>query len=262
MVLLISPLLFATLVQAYRFLSTGDFLLIEIFQFFIGQPNISPLRLSAAIVFRLGVPLFVFGSFTGIYMILIKSRAGLFTFISAILPVILLLIFSLFAFTTDRYVFATMPFWTILGALSVTTLFEQLHSHAKLLALGVLVLLVIASLAELLLYYEFQNGNRPDWKYAFAVVSQNQQEGDLVFATRPEVGEYYLSESVRNVNSLDIDSITIENQRVWFIIDESTSYVEPILETWIIEHSSLVDIRSINLPGKSLSIRIYLYDAK
>lgn len=257
--LLISlPVIAIGFIQAYKYAITGAWLFPDI-SIFIGTMNTAPLRLSASIAYRIGVPLLVMGGFTGIYLISLRQRVGLYLLVAALLPVVLLLLLSPFAFTVDRYIFMTLPFWIVLAAVGIQTLFEQTGGQVRLLVIGILALLMLSYLGDDLLYFEFQNGNRPDWKAAFSVLEKHEQEGDLVFTTRPELGSYYLAEDVQSIHDLDLEFIQSTDNRTWLVIDEATSMVSHNLSAWINDNSILVDIFDVNLPGKSLSIRLYLY---
>jgi 4-amino-4-deoxy-L-arabinose transferase-like glycosyltransferase len=259
-VILISlPVIAATLLNICNYVSSGDFVLGELSTYFFGAMNTTPVRLSASIAYRIGVPVLVLGGFAGFYLTIIGQRIGLFLLVSALLPALLLLVISTVAFTIDRYIFATLPFWIILAAVGVYTLFEQTSGQAKLLAVGVLVLFLAQYLGEDYLYFRFQNGNRPDWRAAFNVVEQQEQEGDLIFATRPELGSYYLGQDIQNLNWLDLAFLHSLDERAWFVVDEATSRPDPDIENWITQNSLLVDVFDVYLPGKSLSLRLYLY---
>jgi mannosyltransferase len=254
---------------------------------FLGNPNHSPIRLALSIAFQMGAALICVAGVGGVYLLLKRvTNAGahyegmkafnvqlstfnhcqrrdaaiIFVFLGAVLPPLLLLPLSLFMFTVDRYVFMTLPFWCILAAVVVKELFSLTQRHGRLLAWAVLLLLFVSSLAQVMLYYQFQNGNRPAWRQAFAIVAQHQWPDDLVLSTTPDVGRFYLNESVLNINS--VTPATLESQpiRTWFVIDEAIGWVEPSLHAWIRQNASLVDVLEGSMPGKSLTIRLYLYE--
>jgi 4-amino-4-deoxy-L-arabinose transferase-like glycosyltransferase len=246
--------------EVYAFATNGNAFLAHTIDTFVGQSNHGPLRLLFAIIFRISLPLVCLGFFGGLYLLNERKRAGLFIFLAAVAPPLLLLLVAPFTFTVDRYVFETLPFWAILSAVTIKEIFVRTEQYGKLIPLGVFSLVLATALSQNMLYYEFQNGDRPDWKGAFAIIQQRKADTDLVVATRPELGYYYLNDKVRSINSLDPIAIELNGNKIWFIIDEATGGVEPILEQWIRENSDLVDIRDVYQPGKSLSIRIYLYD--
>jgi mannosyltransferase len=254
------PALIAAIVDISRTLTTGSSTLTDVLEVFAGTPNHSPFRLLASIAYRLGIPLITVALGGGVYLVLQRRREGLFALMAAVVPVVVLTALAPFAFTIDRYIFTTLPFWVTLAAVGVHQIYVGLEGRKKLLALGVLAALVGSYLGEDVLYFTAQNGNRPDWRGAFQVVERKRQEGDLVLATRPELGQYYLDEDVQSLSTFDPDAAHSGGQRIWFVIDEATSYVDPATEQWVSEHAQLIDVLAISLPSKSLNIRIYLYD--
>jgi hypothetical protein len=226
---------------------------------FVGYPNVAPIRLLASVMYRLGVPLVCLALFGGIFVFGQKKREGLLLLVGIFIPILSLLGLSLFTFSVDRYIFTSLPCWIILAAMAIKEILIQIKAHGKVLAIGILVLLLADSLAQDMLYYHYQNGNRPKWKEAFFLVEQHRIEGDSFATTRPEVGTYYLGHEVEWVNSVDPADIADSGQRTWFVID-SNSGTDPATQTWIQQNSELVDVLDVNLPGKSLDVRIYLYD--
>lgn len=259
----------------------------SVWRTFVGKPNHDPLRLALAIAFQMGLPLLCLGGVGGLYLSLnrtldagshlqgaktcnverstlhplaVRDRAILFVFVGAVLPPLVLLLLSLFMFTVDRYVFITLPFWCILAAAAIKELFDLTQRRGRPLAWAVLLLLLLTSLAQVMLYYRFQNGNRPAWRQAFALVAQRQIPGDVVVSTTARVGQYYLDPNVRDINSITPASLESRTTRTWFIIDEAIGGVEPTLHAWIRQNTSLVGVLEGLMPGKSLTIRLYLHE--
>jgi hypothetical protein len=261
LLLILAPGFAFLLLELYKFLTTGVPTLVYEGQFFAGQANHSPARLLLSIGFRLGIPLICLGLVGGFYLLIEQTRLGLFLCLAAGTPILLLLIIAPFAFTVDRYVFFILPFWAILTAVALTRLFAQANQYGKLLPLGVLALVLAVLMGENLLYFQYQNGNRPDWRAAFAVVEQQRQPGDIVLATRPEVGHFYLSPAVGALPKAAGNDITQLGERIWFVLDEATSPVNPALLAWLQQNSRLVEIVPVYMAGKSLTIRIYLFDS-
>jgi 4-amino-4-deoxy-L-arabinose transferase-like glycosyltransferase len=255
------PLILFALVEVGRSALLGSSLTSFMLNTFSGQLNTTPLRLTLSIVYRISVPVFILGLFGGIYIITTKQRAGLFVFISATLPILVLIVLSMFMFAVDRYIFITLLPWLILGALAIKELFFNVKSFAVLLPFGVLMILLVSSLSEIYLYFQFQNGNRPNWKDAYQYVERNIRDEDIVYTTRYELGDYYLPDANnRYINSFDPASLAEnEDTSYWFIIDESTGGVEPGVYSWIQNSSILLRNEEVFLPGKSMSIRIYRY---
>jgi mannosyltransferase len=257
------PLILFALHEVCRSAFLGSSLTISILDTFSGQPNTTPLRLTLSIIYRISVPVFILGLFGGIYTITTKQRAGLFVFISATLPVLLLIVLSMFMFTVDRYIFITLLPWLILCAMAVKELFFQAKRFAVLLPFGVLMIFLFSSMSDIYLYYQFQNGNRPNWKDAYGYVERNIESGDIVYTTGFQLGEYYLpAADNRYINSFEPANLA-ENESIsyWFVIDESIGGVNPDIYSWIQDFSTLVRSEEVYLPGKSMSIRIYQYSS-
>jgi 4-amino-4-deoxy-L-arabinose transferase-like glycosyltransferase len=257
------PLILFALLEVCRSAFLGSSLTISILDTFSGQPNTTPLRLTLSIIYRISVPVFILGLFGGIYTITTKQRAGLFVFISATLPVLLLIVLSMFMFTVDRYIFITLLPWLILCAMAVKELFFQAKRFAVLLPFGVLMIFLFSSMSDIYLYYQFQNGNRPNWKDAYGYVERNIESGDIVYTTGYQLGEYYLpAADNRYINSFEPANLA-ENESIsyWFVIDESIGGVNPDIYSWIQDFSTLVRSEEVYLPGKSMSIRIYQYSS-
>jgi len=232
--------------------------LIDLVTTFGGAPNHDPLRLLSSIAYRLGIATISLALAGGLYLVVQKDRAGLFMLLSAVVPVVLILAVSPFMFTVDRYIFAVLPFWLVLSALAIKEMVTRSSGVTGLLGVGVLVLVFGTLVSEDALYFEFQHGNRPDWRSAFQVVAQRKLDSDVVAATGPQIGRYYLGMDVMWIN--DVDRESAANHRIWFVIDESIGGVEPALHQWIRQESELVEVIATRMPGKSLDIRIYLYE--
>jgi uncharacterized membrane protein len=220
-----------------------------------------PPRVLASVVYWIGVPLFCLALFGGIYLMLTqRKQTGLFLFLGALVPVLALLLIAPFARVDARYVFISLPCWVILGAVGVKELFSQVKGQGKVLAVGVLVLLLADSISQDVLYYNHQNGNRRDWKGAFALVQQKKVDGDLVVTNRIELGEYYLGKEVLWSQGMHPQTIMQSGKKAWFLISDGTISVSPDLQRWLNDNSQLIDVRDVHIPGRNYMLRVYLYD--
>jgi 4-amino-4-deoxy-L-arabinose transferase-like glycosyltransferase len=224
------------------------------------QANHNPLRLALSVFYQLGIATTSVALLGGVYTVVQKQRRGLFVFAAAAIPVVILLLASPFAFTVDRYVFMTLPFWLILCAIAIKELYTHSVGHGKLLSLAVLFVLLNVSLADNFLYFRHQHGNRPDWRRAAAIIDEERQAGDRIAATHPRVGEYYLHDEVLWINSVTPETATAEDSRLWLVLDESIGWVRPEMARWLRQNGELVSTVEGSMPGKNLSIQIYLYD--
>jgi 4-amino-4-deoxy-L-arabinose transferase-like glycosyltransferase len=227
---------------------------------FFGPPNHDPFRLLASVIYWVGIPLICLGLVSSLNIILKKDRRGLIILLGAWVPLILLFVISPLTFTVDRYVFISLPCWATLGAIAINDLFSQALPHNRLLLSGILLILLLEPLGRDYLYFEQQNGARLDWKQAFEFVKMRKQEGDLVYTTWPELGEYYLDEDVLWINDFRKDA-KVAQQRVWFVIEESNMDGSQKTTEWISENSQLMKIISLSLPGKNLNIRISFHNS-
>ncbi len=257
------PLILFALLEVGRSVLLDSSLTSSLLDTFSGQPNTTPPRLALSIVYRISVPVFILGLFGGIYTLTTKQRAGLFVFISAILPVLVLMVLSTFMFAVDRYIFITLLPWLVLCALAIKELFFQAKRFAALIPVGVLMIFLFSSIGDMYLYYQFQNGNRPNWRDAYSYVERNMDRGDMVYTTGYQLGEYYLPAAKnRYINSFEPASLVeYEDLTYWFVIDESIGGVNPDIYAWIQDFSTLVRSEEVYLPGKSMSIRIYHYSS-
>ncbi|MCL4871405.1 MAG: glycosyltransferase family 39 protein [Anaerolineae bacterium] len=254
---ILGPLLLFLLYEGASQLFTGRSDIQAVLLIFGGQVNHSPVRLLASIVWRIGLATVILGGVAGLYFSLQKRRAGLFIFLAAIAPMITLVAAAPFFFTVDRYAFVSLPFWLILCALAIKTMWDRAEGWDWLWPTGVLLLLLALSMGENWLYYSDQNGGRPQWREALHYVSGRMGPDEAVYVTWPEIGRYYLYEDVGYVN--DFDAAALPDHPVWFVLDEATGWVDGLVQQWLDEHAQLQQIFIVRLPGKSQDIRIYLY---
>lgn len=247
------------IIEIYWYLSTGLSPLLDAYYTFAGKQINDPFRLLISAVFNIGVPLVILAVFGGIYLLLQKSRLGLLIFIGALVPLILLVVANPFVFTVDRYVFMTLPFWAILGAIAVKEIITQTENYGKVLAIGVLIVLLADAASSNLLYYQINNGNRRDWRGAFAFVQERKQEGDIVVSTRPQLGEYYLEEQVISAWDIDPDIIVRSGERAWFVFDSTMIWTAPIMKSWFEANGNLMDVQYLRVP-EDISLSISLFD--
>jgi hypothetical protein len=259
--LIILPGVAFGLVEVYSLITTGQSRFFGDFGGFFGNSIENPFGQAVFIVFEIGIPLVILSFFSGIYLLLQKSRAGLFFFLGAVVPFALVILVTPFMFTEERYVFETLPSWLILGAIAVKELFTQAKNYGKLLTIGILVLLLADAAGANLMYYRVNNGNRRDWKGAFALVQERSREGDIVVSTWPELGDYYLGRETISWKEIDRDAVTQSGKRVWFVIIPEMAWfwkTEDFL-WWVTRNSELIDVRYLRLPDNT-NLLIYLYD--
>jgi hypothetical protein len=225
-----------------------------------GFANNNPLWLAGGFAFYVGLPVVCLGSVGGLYLVWQKNRAGLLLCVSAMVPLLLLLAVSPFHYTANRYIFISLTSWLLLAAVSLATLIKKSVGSIKLLALGTLLILLVSSASDNALYYLYQNGNRDNWKAAFAYVHQHQQPEDLVASGDYHIANYYLPAEVIAFSQLDLDEMETQDRRIWFVEDMASIQKFPELHAWLTRNTQLVSVHDVNFQARNFSMRIYLYN--
>ena len=220
----------------------------------------NPVRVLLSVISDLGLPLFLFGTAGGIYLLREKNRKGLFFFLGAVVPLVLLVLMAPFTKVESRYVFFILPSWIILAAVAAETLWRQAHPSIRVLALGGILLLFAGPISQDVLYYTTQNGNREDWKSAFRQVKQEMRPGDLVLTTNPEMGWHYLSPEVGSTREVYPNAVKAHEGRAWFVIDDRAGNLSQNYREWIVQNAQLVGVYDVTIPGRTMTMRVYLYD--
>ncbi len=223
---------------------------------FVGNPGPSPFWVLTSILQNVGLPLICLGFFTGVHLTIKKNRGGLLLLLGGLVPLVTILILSTFVYSLDRYIFVSLSSWLILGAMGIKEVFQRFEKSGVVLALGIAILFLITPLSQDMLYYKYQHGNRSDWKGAYAFISQNKHDGDLFYASQPELGEYYMGEDVMFMRAANPDMIEQSRRRVWFI---DNGWINPNTQTWIRENSDLVGVYDVYTPLETLTMRVYFY---
>jgi mannosyltransferase len=216
--ILAAPILLFLLAQIILFVSTGTFM----FAFdldALAPPIDSPIRLLIVIAFSIGIPLLSLAFFSGVHLIMQKDRAGLFIFIAALLPPLMIALASPFFFIVDRYAFISLLFWLILAAVGMTTIFKMIDRRGIALAFGIFMILIADAAGANLMYYQINRGDRLNWREMVGFIKENKQAGDLVVSTRSELASYYLDEDVVEYQNTHPEDYEGTDSTIWFIID-------------------------------------------
>lgn len=259
LVLLMLPLIAAGILEVHGLLTSGTSRFFGDFGWFLLYRTDDPFKMLSFIAFNMGIPLVCFAFFAGLYLLALKSRAGLLMFIGAVVPVALLLLLNPFIFTKDRYVFVTLLFWIIMGAVGVKEILAQTRDKSRILAVGVLALLLADAAGSSLLYYRVNNGNRRDWAGAFALIKERSREGDRFVAYWPQLGNYYTGQEVIFWEDIDPEALMQTGERFWFVTDSETAWANRELKWWIEQNAELISVGYLRTPD-DFSLRIYLYD--
>ena len=243
------------LFEIYRLVEGHQLMISDVYSNFLNGTIdvLHAVRLLSGVIYYIGVPLVCLAFFGGIYLLAAKKRLGLFLLLGALVPLVVLLA----PVSQTRYVFQSLPFWIILGIIAVRQIYISVSGHGRILAVGVLVLLLVDPIGQVWLYYNYQNGHRWDWKGAFALVQGKRVDGDLVVTTWPQLGSYYLGDEVIPMHRTQPDDVVQAGSRVWFVDD---GWVNPELAKWLLKNTELVDVFDVHMTGKVFPMRVYLYD--
>lgn len=245
------------LYEIYGLLSTGNSSLQDTFLVFSPNRGPDPIRLLSAILFSIGIPLVCLAFFGSIYLLLKRSRSGLFFFLGAIVPTGLLLIINSFMYTDERYVFITLPSWIILGALATKEIISETRKQSGVLATGVLVLLLANAAYGNLLYFFETNGNRLDWRGGFELMQEKSLDGDLVASYWPDLGRYYLGKEVLSLIDVNPEVVIADGHRMWFVIDNFAVWSVSRTSLWVERNCELMMFDEMFVNRTEL-LRVYL----
>lgn len=235
--------------------TTGNFT--SFFTKILGHQH-NPIRVTLSVIYDLGLPLFILAIIGGAYLIYQKNRLGLFLVVGVLIPLIILVLIAPFTQAFSRYLFQTLPFWVMLGAMAIKALIDNAAGKGKYLALGIALLLVADAFSQDFLYFNFQNGNREDFRGAFEVIAGEKQPDDMVVSGWPEIGSYYLDEPVISSFEANVEDIASGDNRVWFVVDNRSGFPGQ-LQSWLEMNSRLIAVRDVYIPGKVMLMRVYLY---
>lgn len=225
-----------------------------------GFASNSPIWLAGSFAYYIGLPVMSLGCASGLYLLMQKSRAGLLLSVNALVPLFLLMAISPFHYTANRYIFIALPSWLVLAAVAGMTLLKNANGSLKLFAFGALLILLVHPLTEDALYYFYQNGNRDNWKDAFAYIEEHRVPSDLVSTSNPPLADYYLSGPSIPVREINLEEIEAGDRRIWFVEDMTFSDKFPKYHDWLIQKAQLVSIHDVPFQARIFTMRVYLFD--
>jgi hypothetical protein len=208
----------------------------------------------------MGIPAVLMGGFGALFLLWGKNRAGLLLGLSAGLPLLLLMAIAPFHYTANRYVFIILTSWVWLASLAVKALFEGTQGKTRILAAGLLAVLLAVSLSDDFLYFRYQNGNRENWKAAYAYIEQHQQQGDRVINKLPDLGTFYLHTKTYTYPAFRPPETSRDETRIWFIEDMESAWLYPQAHGWMREHAREVAEYDVYVHARNFRMRIYLFD--
>jgi len=253
------PVLTGILIEIVSYGIDGTFRFLGGFDWFTLYRLESPLKLLLFISYDIGVPLVCFSFFSGIYLVVKKSRIGLLLLVGAVLPVLLLVALNPFLFTLSRYAFITLSSWIILAAFGIREVFSSIKGYGKIIAVGLLVLFVAESIGNSLVYYRVNNGNRLDWQKAFSYVQDHQEPDDELVTWWPQWQGYYWDKKIVSWDGLTPEAVETSGKRYWFILDNEIIWGNPKMKAWMEQNAELKDILPLRRENEYF-LKIYLYD--
>jgi mannosyltransferase len=169
-----------------------------------------------------------------------------------------------------QYLFVLLPFVAVLATQPLAADRAPLRWKTAWLAA-----LILPALLDQVLYFTARNGDRPQWREAFAEVYERKAPGDLVFTNNANVGEYYFaprSDGLRHpvhVHNLDRYSFLAEQhwarqpRRAWFVINEDRLLEWPARAreeflAMLASNARLVASFELDVGVRDLDVRVYL----
>jgi hypothetical protein len=260
LVIFFGPMVFAGLYMLFQLVQSRETWQSTFWFFDLAFLNNNPFWILAGVVYYIGVPLVCMGALGGIYLLGRRDRRALLLALGAVLPLVAIMAISLVQYTANRYVFVILTSVVILAAVTVRELIRLTMPAGKMLALGVVFIMVAASIGEGLLYFNYQNGNRDKWKEAFAWIADHKGDGDLVITVHRDLADYYLKEPTVGFRHVDIQQLSTGQQRVWFVLDLTAPVQAPSLVDWFRRNADEVASMDVTVHARTYPMRIYLYD--
>jgi mannosyltransferase len=255
------PLLIGLIVEGLSWLTAGTSRFFGDFGDFIGSAIDSPVRILILIFFSIGLPIVAIAPFSGGWLMWQRSRGGLLLLLAAIVPVFLLISTSAYLFTVERYALITLPAWLVLSAVAVDRLASWLPRHGSWVTAALLTVFLSDAAGSLLMYYQLNNGNRPDWRGAFQYVEQRMEQNDLIVSPWPEIGHYYLGvdTAIEGLNDIDTKALATGDRRVWFVVDSEAVWFAGRNKQWMEENAELLFVWYLRM-REQIDMKVYRYD--
>ena len=253
------PLIIGCAVEIYSRIMKGESRFFADFTWFFQYQIDDPFRLLVFVGNNIGIPLMVMALFSGFFLLHNRSRPGLLMLISAIVPVLILILANLIIFTKDRYVFITLFSWITLAVVGIDKIASWLKGNSRFLAIGVFFVFFAYALNDVLLYYHANHGNRLPWKAAFSTVEERASDQDIIVAFWPEFHPYYADQPITAYEDVDLEDILTSDKRYWFVLDSETIWTNGEVKTWLEGNAELIDVWYLRRPENNF-LRVYFFD--
>ena len=222
--------------------------------------NNNPFWIIAGTVYYIGLPLVCVAATGALYLLGQGNRAALFFSLGALIPLLAIAALAPFHYTANRYIFVSLTSWLVLASLAIQGLWQAVSRRAVLPVAGVVLLLMAQPLSEDLLYFRYQNGNRDNWRAAFAYIAEHKSKADVVVSADQSIGEYYLQSETMDWSDFDPAARPRTSGRIWFVEDMNAAAVHPQLFAWIQQHAQQMADFDVQVRARNFKMRVYLYD--
>jgi mannosyltransferase len=227
-----------------------------------GFVNNNPLWLLSGIAFYMGIPLLIMATTGAVILLLRRNRFGLFLTLGFVVPLVSIIVTSLFTYSANRYIFPALTSVIVLAGVAIYELWRQTQGSGKLLAFGVLLIMLIAPMADNLLYFVYQNGNRDNWKAALEFVASEMDMEDRVVVVNVQLAEYYLKRRAIDMHYLEKEGLTAVTENrgsTWFILDLTTPDKTPKISSWVRENARFIQDFDVVVSARKFPMEIYKY---
>jgi len=226
-----------------------------------GAANNTPLWLGAGVLYYLRLPVVVLAIVGAVALFARERHAAILLSLSAVVPLLVLMIISSFHYTANRYAFVSLTSWLILAAAGTHALIRQTTRTKMWPALAIVMLALVDPLSEDAFYFTFNNGNRDDWKSAFALVQERREPGERVISNHEPIASYYMGEPTVHLAHITVpEDITAGEEAVWIVQDMTMAMEHPAQTAWVERNAQLVAVLDNHLYGRNYLMRVYYYD--
>lgn len=223
-----------------------------------GRINNNPFWILSGTFFYITLPVVFLAGAGMIYYLLEKNRGVLFFCLSGLIPLIVIVILSMVQYTANRYAFIALTSWLILAAIGLYGLASLLSGRAIIFSVAIYLLILGTAFSDSVLYYQYQNGNRDNWKAAYNYIQQHKGSNDLVVSGTPQVGSYYLKDQVIGYPYLSSDELK-RYDRIWLVEDLNVKDLYPSQRAWMLDNAQLVAVFDNHVSARTYPMRVYQY---
>ena len=225
-----------------------------------GRINSNPAWIVTSTSFYISLPVICLGTFATIHSILKKERTALYFFLGGVIPLLGTAVLATFHYAANRYAFVSLSSWLILAALASRELFSRLGAQARFLSLGVVAVVVVGFLGDDFLYYNYHNGNRPNWKAAASFIQSHELPGDMILCSEPDVLNYYLEEATFSLQTLKRVLVSGRADRIWLVVDLNAPELFPEQVDWARANATQVANYDVQVHARLFPMEVYLYE--